>query len=243
MRKTAEQIWGPYVEVYTLPKHRRRKTSKAAKSTPASQQVPRRGPFYAKSVGVSMGGGQEAPKAFVNGAINMLLLTQLMATEPFRRIAGFVNTYAPALHGHYHSTMEALYNRFPHLPRNYDEFTSVFAAATFNFGPWTITFPHLDFANLAWDGFDPDKGGHLILWDLRLVIRFPPGSTILIPSAILRHSNVAIQQGETRYSFTQYTAAGIFRYVYNGFPRMRRWSRKYRKMRWLEGMKMYSKWQ
>jgi hypothetical protein len=92
MRKTAEQIWGPYVEVYTLPKHRRRKTSKAAKSTPASQQVPRCGPFYAKSVGVSMGGGQEAPKAFVNGAINTLLLAQLMATEPFRRIAGFVNS-------------------------------------------------------------------------------------------------------------------------------------------------------
>jgi hypothetical protein len=86
--------------------------------------------------------------------------------------------YAPALHGHYSSTMEALYKRLPHLPRNYDEFTSVFAAATFNFGPWTITFPHLDFANLAWGWcavtalgkFDPDKGGHLILWDLRLVI-------------------------------------------------------------------------
>jgi hypothetical protein len=43
-----------------------------------------------------MGGGQEAPKAFVNGAINTLLLVQLMATEPFRRITGFVNgTPAP----------------------------------------------------------------------------------------------------------------------------------------------------
>ncbi|KAJ7624191.1 hypothetical protein B0H17DRAFT_1151319 [Mycena rosella] len=42
--------------------------------------------------------------------------------------------------------------------------------------------------------FDPNKGGHLILWDLRLAIRFPPGSTILIPSALLHHSNVAIQQ-------------------------------------------------
>jgi hypothetical protein len=170
--------------------------------------------------------------------------------------------YAPALHGHYRSTMKALYNRLPHLPRNYDEFTSVFAAATFNFGPWTITFPHLDFANLAWGWcavtalgkFDPDKGGHLILWDLRLVIRFPPGSTILIPSAILRHSNVAIQQGETRYSFTQYTAAGIFRYVYNGFRTDEEMELKKmsdeeraqreadRKTRWLEGMKMYSKW-
>ncbi|KAJ7925408.1 hypothetical protein B0H13DRAFT_1863243 [Mycena leptocephala] len=75
---------------------------------------------------------------------------------------------------------------------------SVFAACTFNFGPHAITVPHLDFGNLAWGWcaitalgfFDPDLGGHLVLWDLKLVIRFPPGSTILIPSAIIRHSNV-----------------------------------------------------
>jgi hypothetical protein len=157
--------------------------------------------------------------------------------------------------------MEALYMCLPHLLRNYDEFTSVFAGATFNFGPYTITLPHLDFANLAWGWcavtalgrFDPDKGGHLILWDLCLVIRFPPGSSILIPSAILQHSNMSIQEGETRYSFTQYTAAGIFRYVYNRFrteksvnagamsaaEKARRVED--RKNRWFEGLKMYSR--
>jgi hypothetical protein len=65
--------------------------------------------------------------------------------------------------------------------------------------------------------FDPTLGGHLVLWDLKLVIEFPPGSTILIPSATLRHSNVAIRKGETRYSFTQYTAGGLFRWVDQGF--------------------------
>ncbi|KAJ7170365.1 hypothetical protein C8R43DRAFT_944883 [Mycena crocata] len=82
----------------------------------------------------------------------------------------------------------------------------------------TITAPHLDFANLAWGWcaitalgiFDPDLGGHLILWDLRLVIRFPPGSTVLLPSALIRPSNVAIRHHESRCSFTQYTAGGIF---------------------------------
>jgi hypothetical protein len=33
---------------------------------------------------------------------------------------------------------------------------------------------------------------------------------------LLRHSNVSIQQGERRYSFTQFTAGGLFRWVYNG---------------------------
>ncbi|KAJ3886728.1 hypothetical protein GG344DRAFT_69418 [Lentinula edodes] len=41
-------------------------------------------------------------------------------------------------------------------------------------------------------------GGHLVLWDLGLVIRFPPGSTILFPSSLITHSTIPIQEGETR---------------------------------------------
>lgn len=35
----------------------------------------------------------------------------------------------------------------------------------------------------------------------------------------MRHSNVAIQKGEERYSFTQYTAGGLFRWVDHGFQK------------------------
>jgi cell shape-determining protein MreC len=49
------------------------------------------------------------------------------------------------------------------------------------------------------------------------VIEFPPGSTILIPSSAVAHSNIPIQKGETRYSFTQYSPSGIFRWVDHGF--------------------------
>src|SRR6202050_2011543 len=65
--------------------------------------------------------------------------------------------------------------------------------------------------------FDPTLGGHLVLWDLKLIIEFPPGSTILIPLATLWHSNMAIQPGEKRFSFTQYTAGGLFPWVDHGF--------------------------
>ncbi|KAJ6550568.1 hypothetical protein DFH09DRAFT_925835, partial [Mycena vulgaris] len=89
----------------------------------------------------------------------------------------------------------------------------------------TVALPHINALNLAWGwcaitalgNFDPDASSHLILWDLRLIICFPPGSTILLPSVILHHSNVNIQEGESRYSFTQFTAAGLFRRVDNGF--------------------------
>ncbi|KAI0039281.1 hypothetical protein FA95DRAFT_1457375, partial [Auriscalpium vulgare] len=89
---------------------------------------------------------------------------------------------------------------------------SIFPTATFNFGPNAATIPHRDSRNVpygwcavtALGNFNHKLGGHLVLWDLKLIIEFPPGSTILIPSAILTHSNTAIQPGETRQSFTQH---------------------------------------
>ena len=69
----------------------------------------------------------------------------------------------------------------------------------------------------ALGNFDYTKGGHLILWELGLVVEFPPGSTFLLPSACISHSNVAIAKHEKRFSFTQYTAGSIFRWVDHGF--------------------------
>lgn len=83
------------------------------------------------------------------------------------------------------------------------------------------------------------------------MIEFPPGSTILIPSATVRHSNVAIQQGETRYSLTQYAAGGLFRWVEHGFrlERLRKEGQSKEQeeqdladgaRRWEEGVNMFS---
>lgn len=57
----------------------------------------------------------------------------------------------------------------------------------------------------------------MVLWDAERVLEFPAGSTVLVPSSAIAHSNVPIRQGEHRYSFTQYTAGGIFRWVDQGF--------------------------
>lgn len=56
-----------------------------------------------------------------------------------------------------------------------------------------------------------------MLWPLKLVIEFPPGATILIPSAAIEHSNMPISPGETRLSITQFTAGALHRWVDNGF--------------------------
>jgi hypothetical protein len=103
--------------------------------------------------------------------------------------------------------------------------SSIFSAATFNFGPNVWTFSHRDVLNVpesfcavhSLGYFDPRFGGHMVLHDLKIFIEFPPGSLILIPSATLSHSNIRVCKGEERASFTQYTAGGLFRWVDNGF--------------------------
>jgi hypothetical protein len=47
-------------------------------------------------------------------------------------------------------------------------------------------------------------GGHIHLKQLKVVCEFPSGSSILIPSAAVMHSNTPIAKGETWYSMTQY---------------------------------------
>ncbi|KAJ7732875.1 hypothetical protein B0H16DRAFT_1732606 [Mycena metata] len=139
--------------------------------------------------------------------------------------------FAPMLFLYYQMQMELLRSWNPSMVWNV-VFT-VFAACTFNFGPHALTVPHLDFGNLAWGWcvitapgrFNPDRGGHLILWDLKLVIRFPPGSTILIPSAIIRHSNSPIAADEFRCSFVQ---------------EEKRERMEESKTRWEKGVAMYS---
>lgn len=111
----------------------------------------------------------------------------------------------------------------PHLRRIFPR--SVYPTAAFNFGPHVRTFKHRDVLNCpfgwcaiqALGRFDPKKGGHLVLWELKLVIEFPPGALVLIPSATITHSNVAVAEGDVRASFTQYCAGGLFRYVDYGF--------------------------
>ena len=105
---------------------------------------------------------------------------------------------------------------------------TVFRSLSFNFGPVAFKKPHQDYKNLSWGwcavtsfgNYDHTKGGHLILWDFKIAIQFPPHSTIFIPSAILEHSNSMIQEGETRGAITQYNSAGIVRWVaYGSLPK------------------------
>lgn len=139
------------------------------------------------------------------------------------RVAAF-QLWQPKVYNYYAENLDKLYERMPHLsPPIFPG--SVYPCAAFNFGDNVWCYKHRDVMNCpfgfcaitALGRFDATKGGHIILWEPKLVIEFPRGSTILIPSATITHSNIPVQEGDARTSFTQYCPGGIFRYVDNGF--------------------------
>ncbi|KAJ7829965.1 hypothetical protein B0H14DRAFT_2593601 [Mycena olivaceomarginata] len=190
---------------------------------PAAMCRHRRGLFAAINVGLTYGKGQRAP-TWMDNKDHTSLAQQLLANEDITRMANFASCtsssslWAPRLHRHYVDNNARLSVALPNLQRPFPK--SVFASVAFNFGNvWT--FKHRDVCNLpfGWCAvqslgrFDPTLGGHLILWDLNMVIEFPAGALILLPSATIAHSNVPVQDGDERISFTQFSAGGLFRYV------------------------------
>ncbi|KAJ6610574.1 hypothetical protein B0H10DRAFT_1811327, partial [Mycena sp. CBHHK59/15] len=89
-----------------------------------------------------------------------------------------------------------------------------FLVATFNCNPQAAAFDHCvkhGLCGITCSGnFDHTIGGHIYLKQLKIVIEFPNGSSILIPSGCINHGNTPLQAGETCSSFTQYAAGGLF---------------------------------
>lgn len=150
-----------------------------------------------------------------------------------------------------------LRGRIPSLQKNFKR--SVFTSMAFNFPPNVRTVQHRDIRNLpygmcaihALGDFEPTAGGHLILWELKLIIEFPPGAMILLPSATITHSNVPTAAGQTRASITQYTGGSLFRYVDNQFTTDAGYKKgnpltyadhfAAREGRWMKGLNLWSK--
>ncbi|KAJ3558097.1 hypothetical protein NP233_g11578 [Leucocoprinus birnbaumii] len=180
-----------------------------AKFAPNELDHPR-GQFPAVNVGLCIPHGGQAP-------VNKTAHSDMMEL--------FLKLWAEALHDHILEKVNALYNHpnFSHLAQNFPK--SIYPTAAINFGPQVQTTPHTDSRNApyAWCSlqsfgrFDPKKGSHLILKNLRYVIEFPPNSIILIPSATFIHANTPVQEGETCVSFTQYCPGNIIWFVDNGF--------------------------
>ncbi|PIL34678.1 hypothetical protein GSI_03458 [Ganoderma sinense ZZ0214-1] len=172
-------------------------TFKFAKSPKTS----RRGNYRSVTCGILFGGGQPKPMNSAVASRNDKIVQETLGHPAIRRIVGFINgafkLFAPAVHAEYARTLDGILASDESLVRLFPN--GVFAAATFNCGRRVATLPHTDSHNyapgwcavMALGDFNARYGGHLVLWDLKLMIEFPAGAVIFLPSAILRHSNTA----------------------------------------------------
>ncbi|KAJ6459908.1 hypothetical protein C8R45DRAFT_1109284 [Mycena sanguinolenta] len=189
---------------------------------PAAMRHHRRGLFAAINVGLAYSKGLPAP-TWLDNREHTPMVDRLLACKDIRRLAHFASyafsLWAPRLHAYYVDNNKKL--KKLHTNPRHPFPKSVFSCVAFNFGPRVCTFKHRDMCNLpfgwcavqALGSFDHTKGGHLVLWDAKLVVQFPAGTLILLPSATVAHSNLPVQDGEERISFTQFTAGGLFRWV------------------------------
>ncbi|EIM83652.1 uncharacterized protein STEHIDRAFT_45275, partial [Stereum hirsutum FP-91666 SS1] len=163
-------------------------------------------------------------------------------------------TFAPKIYQHCATNLQKILDKYPDCQQPLDN--TIFPALTFNLGPQSVTWGHVDSQNAA-QGFcpvnsagkyDPKRGGHMVLLDFNLIIEFPPGSTILLPSSIVRHGNTPIADHETRYSFTMFVPGPLLRWVHHGFKPAGRLSKKQQaklygegNQQWEEALNMFSK--
>ncbi|KAJ7820008.1 hypothetical protein B0H14DRAFT_3472643 [Mycena olivaceomarginata] len=165
--------------------------------------------------GFAFGGGREkVGNIKASSAKNAAAMEEMLDNPSVVRMATYpiphFQTLCYPIFADYHRNKQTLLRENPHLRRTFAR--SPFAAVTANLGPASVSPPHADFGNKV-DGmcligalgdFNADRGGHLVCWDYELIIRFPPGCSILIPSAV-------------------YSARGLFRWVKNGFQSDRSW--------------------
>ena len=170
----------------------------------------------------NFGNGQYLPPTRAPRSLTLLPFTAAHCYAVLLIPAAF-QLFAPRLYQLYDFLSTSIRTHHPHIRHNFPN--NVFASITINLGPQTVTRKHLDNLNIpfgwcvvtALGNYDHTRGGHIVLWDLRMIVEFPPGSTIFLPSACISHSNTAVGEGERRYSITQYTSGGIMRWVACGF--------------------------
>ncbi|KAI0040845.1 hypothetical protein FA95DRAFT_1584907 [Auriscalpium vulgare] len=222
-----------------------------------------RGQYPVLRAGFTYGGGPKEPyNVAAKIAGRRRARRRLLRHHGLQRIAQFqssaLSVFNPRMYVHLDDVVADVQARDPSLKKAFKN--SVFPVATFNFGPAAVTKPHRDARNVpygwcaitALGNYDYTKGGHLVLWELKLIIEFPPGCTILIPSALLTHSNTPIQAGEERQSFTQYCAGDLMRWHAYGCrteerlgredPQLKRRLEEGLPRRWREAVGLFPKW-
>ncbi|KAJ2935881.1 hypothetical protein H1R20_g1211, partial [Candolleomyces eurysporus] len=169
--------------------------------------------------------GTSGPVNLSNGKCTQLL-EDLVKDPDICRMASFADasfkTWSPKVYEEIENKLEQLYDHSPSLSLPFE--CCVLPCAAFNFGPQ--------------GPLTQSKGGHLVIEELKLFIQFPPGANILIPSALVKHGNTPVGQGEVRLSFTVFCPGRLVRWVNNDFQTQEDLRKRVGKKKFEERMKL-----
>ncbi|KAI0280861.1 hypothetical protein BC826DRAFT_924025, partial [Russula brevipes] len=113
-------------------------------------------------------------------------------------------SYFPLFYHHFHVALNKLHINDPTTNPSFRNL--VYSATCINVGSQTCYNAHFDTCNYldtlcavtAFGYFNPNTGSHFILYNLKIFFHLPPGITVLLSSAGLKHENTAISSKETR---------------------------------------------
>ncbi|PPR00995.1 hypothetical protein CVT24_000569 [Panaeolus cyanescens] len=188
---------------------------------------PRGSGYISINTGISHGQGTQKPARSNHGA-NSAAVAQLLESKSMQHLARYqsdsLRLYYPKCYQLYKDALDILMAKHPELAsRNFAD--SIFPKSAFNLGGNAWSHKHVDSKNFPFGwccitslgDFSHVTGGHLILWDLGLILELPAGYSASILSALIIHSNIPTsEEGDIRYSFVQYFPGEIMRYVDNG---------------------------
>ncbi|KAJ7106121.1 hypothetical protein C8R43DRAFT_963450 [Mycena crocata] len=182
------------------------------------------GPTLAGGVGHTFNEPFVTPTAL----LNFLVFHQLLATMAMKRLLGFASCVLEEFCKIAFEALQAQKQSYLEHDRRalYPTDSSVFSTAVVELGgphhrqlAPGVAYPYDALtwcALVALGKYRSERGGHIIFWDLGLVVAFPASSTILIPSGIIRYSFVKVREEDRRYSILQYAGSGIGRWFRNG---------------------------
>ncbi|KAG6810120.1 hypothetical protein H0H93_015171, partial [Arthromyces matolae] len=193
---------------------------------PKAAHIHKRGTFPVFNVGYTYSNGDQEPSIRKNGNFENML-SGVVNNSDVQRLLSYASAalqlWAPRLYEYFDTKLRWFYGHW-HRGTKPIFAQLVYPSAAFNMGGKVRTFVHRDVMNIpfgwcaitALGQFNPDKSAKLILWEPKLVIRFPHASTVHIPSATITHSNTAVDGADVRLSLTQYAPGGLFRWIDNG---------------------------
>ncbi|KIK66717.1 hypothetical protein GYMLUDRAFT_238953 [Collybiopsis luxurians FD-317 M1] len=174
-----------------------------------------------------MGQGQMEPMNFAQMKHNAGVWEEILGDPFVKRMARLCDYGIESYFSQIHTLLTNLNHQLanvhnPHLKQNFPDVC--FAACHLNLD-FAVSELHNDLLNVfftmcvVWccGPFNHKMGGHLILWELGIVIKFPSGCGFIFPSAAISHTNIPIGSDECRHSIAFFTAAGNLHFYHNGF--------------------------